>query len=65
MIEPTRKQTSYMFDTEHKRAVRDSNMLLECIKNSKQKQIQNEYNRQSNTANNTSGVGTSSKYQKT
>ena len=64
-MEPPRIQTSYMFDTENKRAVRHSNMLLECIKNSKQKQIQNEHNRQSNTTHNTSSVGTSSKYQKT
>ncbi len=64
-MEPPRIQTSYMFDTEHKRAVRHSNMLLECIKNSKQKQIQNEHNRQSNTTHSNSSVGINSKYQKT
>lgn len=38
-MEPPRIQTSYMFDTEHKRAVRHSNMLLECIERERQAKI--------------------------
>lgn len=59
------KHNTYLFDTENKRAIRHSKMLMECIENSKKKQAQNEHTRQSNTTNNTSGVGTNSKHKKT
>lgn len=31
--------STYLFDTEHKRAVRHSNMLLECIERERQSKL--------------------------
>lgn len=52
------------YDTDKKRAVRHSNILLECIANSKKKQQEHEHTRQSNINNSTSNTDINSQYKK-